>query len=256
MDNNRSEQCRLTFLTFLGMFARSFFIQGSFSFKYRQNTGFAFCMEPAGRCLWKDSVEYRSFLRRHMEYYNGNPFMITLVLGAVARLEEKLKNGEISETEIASFKKAVGAATGAIGDRFFWATLRPFALVAGLTAAMFSGVFAFATVLIVFNIPNLVLRWYWLKRGYSLGTAVVTEIQNRNILGALRIMENVVAALIGFITVDLVVAGEGFKGWTLPGGTALFILSFVLYKRNATVQTVLMMSLAIVLAIGIIAFIL
>lgn len=83
---------QLTFKTFLKLYLRSFFLQGSFSVKYRQNIGFAFCMEPVGRILWDDREKRKAFLLRHMEYYNGNPFMITLVIGAVAKMEEMLRS--------------------------------------------------------------------------------------------------------------------------------------------------------------------
>ena len=108
----------IPFSTFVRVYLRSFFIQGSFSIKFRQNVGFAFCMDPVGKVLWTENEDRRAFLNRHLEYYNGNPFMITLVLGAIAGLEEHYKNDDgITERDINGFKRAVGAATGSVGDR-------------------------------------------------------------------------------------------------------------------------------------------
>jgi len=237
--------------TFVGLFLRSFFIQGSFSVKYRQNTGFAFCLEPVGRALWKDGEDYNSFLLRHMEYYNGNPFMVTLVLGATARLEEMLKNGEgISERDISGFKKAVGAATGSVGDRFFWSSLRPFGLILGMMAAYFWGPRGALAVLGVFNVPNVMLRWYWLKRGYELGTKVVSEIQNERLKRAIRVMENSTAFLLSFMTAVLIaVPGGGFRGIPIAAAP-LFAANLVMYRRNWSVTAVLLVSLGMVAAAG------
>ena len=95
----------LHFKTFLNIYIRSFFTQGSFSHRYRQNLGFAFCMEPVGKELWGNTNEYNRFIARHSEYYNGNPFMSTLVLGAVANMEEKLFHRDgVTENDIRRFK--------------------------------------------------------------------------------------------------------------------------------------------------------
>ena len=62
---------RLSFKTFVTIFVRSFFSQGSWSPKYRQNMGFVFCMEPVGKELWTDFEDRKKFNMRHIEYYNG-----------------------------------------------------------------------------------------------------------------------------------------------------------------------------------------
>jgi len=242
---------KLSFGTFAGLFLRSFFIQGSFSVKYRQNTGFAFCLEPVGRALWKNGEDYNSFLLRHMEYYNGNPFMVTLVLGATARLEEMLRNGEeISGRDVSGFKKAVGAATGSVGDRFFWSSLRPFGLILGMAAAYFWGLWGALAVLGVFNAPNVMLRWYWLKRGYELGTKVVSEIQNERIKTAIRVMENSTAFLLSFMSAVLIGIPGGGSGGIAIAAASLFAANLAMYRRNWSVTAVLFVSLGIVAAAG------
>ena len=105
MDSVQNGLKKLSLKTFLSIYFRSFFLQGSFSAKYRQNLGFAFCMEPVGRELWTDIEDHNKFLKRHTEYFNGNPFMITLVLGAVAKMEERLCYQEgITEDDIHRFR--------------------------------------------------------------------------------------------------------------------------------------------------------
>jgi len=247
-DTDRSGS--LTVWTFFNMFLRSFFIQGTFSLKYRQNIGFAFCMEPAGKALWSSPESLRAFTERHMEYYNGNPFMITLVLGSVARLEELVKKGEMSERDILGFKKAVGAATGSIGDRLFWGTLRPFGIITGLAAVMFHGFLGVILALALFNIPNIALRWYWLMRGYSLGTGVVEEIQNKNIQRAIVSVENVSAALVAFLTMLLISPGNAGSPWSAVGATVLFSISLLMYRKNKSVSMMLGATLGIIIISG------
>ena len=244
---------RLTFKTFLKLYIRSFFIQGSFSVKYRQNTGFAFCMEPVGKVLWNEPQKQREFLIRHLEYYNGNPFMITLVLGAVAKMEEMLKNGTgITESNISGFKKAVGAATGSVGDRFFWTTLRPFGIIFGLLSAFFYGLWGVLIVLAVFNIPNFILRWHWLKTGYRLGTGVFTEIKSKKLQRAIQIMENISAGLLAFLAAVLVVVPDLSFNRISVAAAVLFVVSLILFKCAVRVSVVLLISLGFAVITGII----
>lgn len=244
---------RLTLKTFLQLYIRSFFFQGSFSVKYRQNSGFAFCMEPVGKILWDDPADHRKFLMRHTEYYNGNPFMITLVLGAVARMEEMLRYGEgITENDISRFKSAVGPATGSVGDRFFWNTLRPFGVILGLFTAIFYGLWGIVAVLTVFNIPTIVLRWHWLKTGYRIGTGVVSEIQNRRLEGVVHIMEALSAALLAFLTVSHVALPDSTLSLVSGAAIGLFAVSFFLFRRAVRLSVVLLLSSGFAVITGIV----
>lgn len=128
-------------------------------------------MEPVGRELWNDPSARKAFQLRHTEFFNGNPFMIPLVLGAVANMEERLRNGgSITADDISRFKTAVGQASGPprfnrrVGDRIFWRTLRPFALAVGLLWSLvfgppgLTGGWGVVLFLAIFNIPTAVLK--------------------------------------------------------------------------------------------------
>ncbi len=243
------------FGTFLSIYFRSFFIQGSFSQKYRQNSGFLFCINPVGRLFWKSPAEYNEFCERHLEYYNGNPFMITLVLGAVTRIEEDLRTDKVeSAAMISGFKKAVGAATGSVGDRLFWSSLRPLALLLGLFLTYLFGVAGIITVLLLFNLPSAILRWHWLMRGYKLGINVIGEIKNEKLQKAENIIGGINALVLGFMTVNLTgLKNEMFPGYILAT-IILFILGLALYKRNYSVSFVVLLTLGLIVLSGLIRF--
>ncbi|MCD6307415.1 MAG: PTS mannose/fructose/sorbose transporter family subunit IID [Candidatus Latescibacteria bacterium] len=241
----------IPFSTFVRVYLRSFFIQGSFSIKFRQNVGFAFCMDPVGKVLWTENEDRRAFLNRHLEYYNGNPFMITLVLGAIAGLEEHYKNDDgITERDINGFKRAVGAATGSVGDRIFWSTLRPLSVIIGLLAASLYGLWGAATVLVLFNVPNLILRWYWLKKGYHLGTGVVTEIQNKNIDSAVGLLETAKTLIAAFLVSSLVLMNTGRIDSVSAAATAVFAVSLYLFRKGMSVSVVFLSSLLLSVMAG------
>ncbi|MFC1485500.1 PTS system mannose/fructose/sorbose family transporter subunit IID [Candidatus Latescibacterota bacterium] len=222
--------------TLLRMFLRSFFLQGSFSAKYRQNLGFAFCMEPAGKRLWENPEDYRRFMIRHSEHYNGNPFMVTLVLGAAAHMEESLKNNEgVSEDDIRQFKKIVGPATGSTGDRLFWSNLRPFALIAGVICALTYGVWGAVVFLGLFNVVVWYLKLRWLSAGYRLGPKVVIEVRNKLIDQTERFLQILGSMLAGFAAPGLmaaVIVSPLEPAVRFGGATVVFLVSIVMLRRN------------------------
>jgi mannose/fructose/N-acetylgalactosamine-specific phosphotransferase system component IID len=241
----------VTFTTLAAMYFRSFFVQGSFSTRYRQNAGIAFCLMPLAKRLWSDQEDRRKFVQRHIGYYNGNPFMSPLVIGALANMEEILAmDGDITEHDIAQFKKVVGPATGAVGDRFFWSALRPVSVIAGIAGALFAGPWGALMMLVAFNIPVLALRWHWLVTGYRLGTGVVRAINNKRLERAVRIIEDAGAALLAFVTVSYVLLPTGEFGATSVGTMAVFAASFYLLGKRTPPVMVLFVSIAVALAAG------
>lgn len=242
---------KLTLRALTGVYLRSFFSQGSFSIRYRQNVGFAFCLEPAGKEIWQSDEDRRKFYLRHLEYYNGNPFMVTLVLGAVARMEERLRDDDgMKEEDINRFKTAVGQAVGSVGDRLFWRTLRPFSLVLGLFAAYRFGVWGALVFLAAFNLPLFWLKWYWLMRGYTLGPRVVIEIKNPKIDPATRFMETAGGMVLSFLVVVLL-AMPGYRWSPASAGTAaLFLLGFLLPGRRIPPSVVLVISAILAVLLG------
>ncbi len=227
---------RLSIWTLIRIFLRSFFIQGSFSTGFRQNVGFAFCIEPAGNIFWTDPVDKRRFLARHTEYFNGNPFMVTLILGAVANMEERLRFGvDVTEQDIRRFKKIAGPATGSIGDRFFWSNLRPFMLVLGIITAYFTGIWGAAVFLAAFNIPMIALKWSWLIAGYRLGSNVAAKVKLPAFASAERAMEIAGSVLVAFIAVPVLIDLNGsdysFR-WITAGVLGFFLAGFAMLKRN------------------------
>ncbi len=251
MDSVQNGLKKLSLKTFLSIYFRSFFLQGSFSAKYRQNLGFAFCMEPVGRELWTDIEDHNKFLKRHTEYFNGNPFMITLVLGAVAKMEERLYYQDgVTEDDIHRFKRIIGPATGSTGDRLFWSNLRPFGLVLGLLIAVFYGLWGGIVFLAVFNIPTLILKWHWLNAGYKLEQNVVSEIKNQKLESVERIMEILGSALITFLLVVYLTTLDYPLNRVLLSTVGLFIFSFIMLKNHLPLHIVFPLSLAVAVALG------
>ncbi|MCE5251000.1 PTS system mannose/fructose/sorbose family transporter subunit IID [bacterium] len=253
MDNVSRSTKRLNFLTLLNIYLRSFFFQGSFSIKDRQNMGFAFCLDPAGRILCKDQLHHNAFRFRHSEHFNCNPFMVTLLLGAVANMEERLLLGDgVTVEDISRFKQSVGQATGAVGDRFFWRTLRPFGLLMGLLAVMYFGLWGIPVFLAVFNIPTVLLKWHWLTTGYRLGPKAVIEITNHRLDHVSKIMANIGGVVLAFLAVVFLTWDDYRLSFLSVGTLIIFSVSMLLFKRKISHSVVFPLAAFLAVILGIV----
>ena len=96
-----------------------------------QNLGFAFAILPLAAGREKGSGDISSFLLRHLEYFNTHPYLSSAVLGSVIALEAE-DGHDNQAADISRLKQSLMGPYAAIGDSFFWGSLRP---LAGITAA-------------------------------------------------------------------------------------------------------------------------
>lgn len=148
--------------------ARTLAIQGSWNHRRYQAGGLAYAMLPLLRRIHAgDPVALSRAVERHLEPFNGNPYLSPLVVGALARAEHE---GE-EPGKILRYRRALGSATGAAGDRLVWGGWRPFCALAAIVAfaAGLSAAWAVVLALVVYNLGQLGLRGWALWRGWSTG---------------------------------------------------------------------------------------
>ena len=84
---------------------RCTFLQASWNFERMQNGGWAYLMIPAIKKLYKTEEERAAALKRHLEFFNTQPYMASPIIGVTMALEEERANGaEIDDTAIQGVK--------------------------------------------------------------------------------------------------------------------------------------------------------
>jgi len=145
---------------------RQFLLQGCWNYEGMQNVGFAYSLLPALRHIYREKPEeLTKALKRHLEYFNTQPAMAGVILGAALKLEERAAAGEVDSRDIGTFKVGLMGSLGAIGDAYFWGALRPMASVAGAVLALVHPFLGIAALLLVYNLSHLPIRW----KGFSAG---------------------------------------------------------------------------------------
>lgn len=161
------------------VFLNSFFIQSAWSFEKMQGLGFAAAITPALQDIYKkDNDQLCTAISRHMVFYNAHPYMASPILGAVIKMEEEIHEGERDAKDVSSFKESLMGPYGAIGDTFFWGSIRPLSSIIGVLSALFWGIWGAVVFLILYNIFHLWMRWFGLQKGYKLGEGIVEYIQS------------------------------------------------------------------------------
>jgi len=145
---------------------RQFLLQGCWNYEGMQNVGFAYAILPALREFYAGRPEEAlKAVKRHLEYFNTQPAMGAVILGAAVRLEEGVAAGEADPRSIGTFKVGLMGSLGAIGDAFFWGSLRPTASVAGAILALLHPLAGIVALLGLYNATHFVVR----LRGFAAG---------------------------------------------------------------------------------------
>ena len=125
---------------------RSFTLLGSFNYERMEGLGFLYAMMPSLKRIWKDDPEgYKAALHRHIAAFNMTVAPSPFVMGIAVAMEELAHDNENFDVE------SIIASQGSI--------LGPIIL------------------LLAFNIPNFLTRYYCLKIGYNNGSKLLENLQ-------------------------------------------------------------------------------
>ncbi len=158
------------------MFLRLLAVQGAWNYETLMGNGIAFAVEPALRLLpgGRGGDRYRAAIARQNGYFNANPYLAGLAVGALANAE---LSGDPTD-RIERFHTACCGPLGSVGDRLVWAGWLP---ACSLLALMAFGLgMRPAGVVLLFlgtyNIGTMALRYWGLHAGYREGLRVASAL--------------------------------------------------------------------------------
>ena len=190
---------------------RLFAVQGSWNYERMLGLGLGYSALPLLEELSRtDPARYRDAVGRAGEFFNCNPNLAGIALGASVRAEQEGLPG----AQIVRLKTALGGPLGALGDRLFWAGVVPgLSALAVAAVALGAGLVApIAMVALYLVLRSLVGRWaltLGLREGLSVGRALATSW-----LSPAAERAGLVAALCVGVMLPL-------AGWWLLGGGSL-----------------------------------
>ena len=202
--STKSETKKITKKDLMALFWRAFLLPACYSMDRMQAPGFAYSIIPVLKKLYGDNKEkLAEACMRHSEVYNNTFACSPFVLGIVEAMEEEAsENPDFDVTSINAIKVALMGPLSGIGDTFFWGTFRIIGSGIGVSLAMQGSLLGPVIFLIIYNIPNFLVRYYGVLYGYKLGTNSIETL----VAGGLMNRATTAAAVMGLTVIGGMIA--------------------------------------------------
>jgi mannose PTS system EIID component len=153
---------------------RLFAVQGTWNYERMLGVGMGYAAEPLLEDLKAvDPVRHGEAVVRSAEFFNCNPNLAGLALGATTRAEYEAVPG----AQIVRLRTALCSPLGAMGDELFWAGLVPALMGVALIAIVLgAGWWAIAGFLVTYNAIRLWTGYWALRTGMASGMRVGAAI--------------------------------------------------------------------------------
>lgn len=213
----------------------------AYNYERLEAMGLTWALIPMIKKLYENKEDQIKALKRHMTFFNTEPFHIGIAIpGIVAALEEQKANGaEINDDDINSVKIGLMGPLAGIGDSWFQGLLFPLLWSLGAGMAIEGNFFGPLIYIVLWYAQMIGIGWNVFKMGYQQGKTAVAKILGSDkfkaamdamaivglmVVGALG-AQSVTAALnitftIGQTPFDI----QGFLNSIIPGLIPLLII--------------------------------
>jgi PTS system mannose-specific IID component len=149
-------------------------VQGTWNYERMLGVSMGYAAEPLLEDLKTvDPVRHGEAVVRSTEFFNCNPNLAGLALGAMARAEYEAVPGE----QIVRLRTALCSPLGALGDELFWAGLVPALVGLALVAAVLgAGWWAIVGFIALYNLVRFGTALWALRTGFDAGMRVGSAI--------------------------------------------------------------------------------
>jgi len=143
-----------------------------------QSMGFCVTMMPAIKRLYSKKEDQAAALKRHLEFFNTQPWIGSAIMGVTAAMEEERANGApIDDGAINGVKVGLMGPLAGVGDPIYWGTARIILAALGASLAVTGNIMGPLIFFIGINIIRILTRWYSMKYGYEKGTEIVQDME-------------------------------------------------------------------------------
>lgn len=232
---------------------RSFFLQATWNYERMQNLGFCFSILPALKKIYSREEELKKAISRHLEFFNTHPYMASPILGAVTRMEEEVAKKTVSGEDVNSFKDSIMGAYGAMGDTFFWESLKPMTAVISVCLAAFDITLAPLVFLLMYNIPHLKTRIFGFYTGYREGLNIFEIIKAFNYTSLSQKLKIIISCCSGLLLAIIITmkVGDSLTGKSFFDGIIyLCFLSALFFVYKKGVSTTLLIYISFIVCVG------
>ena len=187
------------------IFWRSFAVFACPMPAYRQAPGFTFSIAPALDCYYPENDKRAEAMVRHTTPYNITQAVGTFAMGLAASMEKEnaANYGAYDTSAIPAIKTSLMGPLSGIGDALFWGIVRTIATSVGISLAATGSILAPIAFLILYNIPNVVCRYFMTYLGYTLGETFLKEAYESGFVSILTKAAGIVGIISNQAKIDI-----------------------------------------------------
>lgn len=250
---------------------RRWLLGGQIGWNYERMQGLCYCyaMMPVLRKLYKDEEDLKKATKLHLQFFNTEPDVAHLILGANVAIEEA--QGLEAEEAVTAIKTGLMGPLAGIGDTIFGViTTTVFGSIAAYMAL--NGSSAGIWIWLAWSVARWFIRWEFTKLGYNQGTRLVTAMGGKlqsiteaasilglTVIGALIPTVVTPSVPIVFQSGDVTMEVQGILDQIMPSLVPAIMVFFVYWllgrkKMTSTKAIWILLALSIILgALGVLA---
>jgi len=200
------------------LFWRSMTMYASVNFVSMGGGGFAYSMMPFINKFYDNDKDKAEALNRNAQYFSTTIPFSSFIMGIAASMEkENSQRNDFDAESINAIKTSLMGPLAGIGDSLFWGVWRVVAAGLAINFARSGNVLAPIVFLVLFNVPNFLLRYYGGFLGYSLGSKYIEKIYANGLIEILTKAASVLGLImVGAMTIDLI-NFETTLTWSMNG---------------------------------------
>ncbi len=206
------------------IFWRSWMLDSSWNYERQQNMGYSYAITPVVEKVYEDGSEkQKRAFGRTLDFMAITPQLSTLLLGINAAMEEEnAVNPDFDDSTITAVKTSLMGPLAGIGDSLIAGTLRVIGTGIAIGFAQQGSPLGAILLLLIFNVPGLLIRWFGLKMGYQYGSTFITDAAKGGLMEKVTYAASVVGLMaIGgmiasYISLDLSMITVGSGDFAQP----------------------------------------
>lgn len=190
------EQNKLSRSDLQKMFWRSQFLMATTNYERMQSLGAYYSIVPALKKIYKDkSKEERSkAIRRHLEFFNTNPYVFGSVLGITAAIEEQTDEQE--KDSVISVRTGLMGPFAGLGDSLLSMTIIPIFMSIGSGLAIEGNPLGPILLFVLFNALIWTIKYKGFHLGYEQGSKLLTGKNGKDLLQRATTMGTVIGLMV------------------------------------------------------------
>lgn len=168
-----------------------------------QGVGFMRAISPALEKIYSDKDELKEAMIRHTAFYNSHVNGDAAILGLTAAMEESTEPDQ--KEEINALKTGLMGPLAGLGDSLVKFTWVPIVGSIGASFALSGSILGPIFMFIMYNLVNIVGRYYAVVYGYKKGIEFLNENEDNNVIQRVSTMANVVGLMVvGALIVNVI----------------------------------------------------